>query len=255
MPRRTLNDRILKSCKPSASGRYEIMDTVVPGLGVRVSERGIKSFILVARYPGSANPTRRSLGEYGALTLEAARTRARHWHELLRRGIDPALEEEHQRLAVQRKQANSFAAVCADFIANKLPDERRGKDAEQDLRRVFIPAWGGRPITDITPLDVRAIIVATKARGHRYQAFNLLALVRRLFEWAIDQHVYGLAASPVDRLKPRSLIGARQPRQRVLSVAEWRALWQATQTMGYVYGPLVRILALCGVRKDEAGSA
>ena len=43
------------------------MDTDVPGFGVRVSEMGQKTFILIARYPGSSNPTRRALGEYPAL--------------------------------------------------------------------------------------------------------------------------------------------------------------------------------------------
>ncbi|MBI5119767.1 MAG: DUF4102 domain-containing protein [Rhodospirillales bacterium] len=43
---------------------------------------------MVARYPlNPRNPTRRALGDYGALTLEKAREKARGWLELIERGI------------------------------------------------------------------------------------------------------------------------------------------------------------------------
>jgi integrase len=255
MPKRTLNDRIIKSLKPAVSGRYEIMDTVVPGFGIRVSEKGVKSFMLVARYPGSENPTRRSLGEYGELTLDAARTRARSWHELIRRGTDPALEEERQRLSAVRKQENTFAAVAQDFIKDKLPRERAGRDVEQDIRREFLPLWAKRPIAEITPIDVRAMVLAVKARGTPAMARNLLTTAKRLFGWAIDQQVYGLEVSPCDRLKAVALLGEKKPRQRILAPAELRALWQATAAVGYPYGPLLRLLALTGARKSEVAKA
>jgi hypothetical protein len=64
MVQNRLTDRKLQSLKRKGK-RYEVMDSDVPGFGVRVSEAGQKSFILIARYPGSPNPTRRALGEYG----------------------------------------------------------------------------------------------------------------------------------------------------------------------------------------------
>jgi integrase len=256
MPKRTLNDRIVRSLKAAPAGkRYEVMDTVVPGLGVRLTDKGAKTFILIARYPGSENPTRRALGEYGELTLEQARVRARDWHTLIGRGIDPREQVERQRLTEQRKRANTFAAIAEDFIDGKLPSERNGKSVELDIRREFIPAWGGRPITEITPLDVRAVVKRAKDRGAPYQAHALLATARRLFNWAIEQHAYGLETSPCDRLKPRSIIGERKARSRILSPNELRAFWEATGTMGYPYGPLLRLLALTGQRKSEVADA
>jgi Arm DNA-binding domain/Phage integrase central domain len=198
MPKRTLNDRVIKSLKAAKRGqRYEVMDALVPGFGIRVTDKGAKTFILIARYPGSENPTRRALGEYGELTLEQARVRARDWHTLIGRGIDPREQVERQRLAEQRKRANTFAAVAEDFIEGKLPSERNGKSVELDIRREFIPAWGGRRVTEITPLDVRAVVKRAKDRGAPYQAHALLATARRLFNWAIEQHAYGLETSPL----------------------------------------------------------
>src|SRR5262245_23383716 len=104
MARRTLNDRIIKALKPAKAGqRHETWDALVPGLGVRVTDTGAKSFVLATRYPGSTNPARRSLGAYGELTLEQARTKARQWLALVQRGIDPGEEQERKRLAEQRK--------------------------------------------------------------------------------------------------------------------------------------------------------
>jgi Arm DNA-binding domain len=85
MVRNRLTDRKLKALKP-ASARYDVMDSDVAGFGVRVSERGHRTFMLIARYPGSPNPTRRAIGEYPALSLEQARERAREWRQLIPKG-------------------------------------------------------------------------------------------------------------------------------------------------------------------------
>jgi integrase len=254
--KRRLTDRGLRALKPAKAGsHYDVWDTFVPGLGVRMSGTGRKTFVLIARFPGSKNPTRRKLATYGELTLEQARVKARDWLELLRKGIDPAGEEERVRIAEQRKRANTFAAVAEDFITDKLPSERKGREVERDIRREFISAWGGRPIADITPLDVRAVVKTVKDRGAPYQARNLLTTARRIFEWAIDQHCYGLEASPCDRLKPTAIVGKKTARTRVFSDPEWVAFWRAIGAMPYPYGPLLRMLALTGQRKSEVAEA
>src|SRR5262245_9860368 len=113
--RRSLNDRTVKSLK-AKTDIYDEWDPLLPGFGVRVSPSGRKTFILVSRYGGSKNPTRRALGTYGELTLEQARAKARKWLALIEQGKDPQIEEERLRAAEQRKRANTFASVAEDFI-------------------------------------------------------------------------------------------------------------------------------------------
>jgi integrase len=250
--KRTLTDRMLRALKPKRQ-RYEIMDNVVRGMGIRVSESGVRTFVLITRFPGHRHPTRRALGEYGTVTLEQARIKARHWIELVHRGIDPAAEEERQRLAEQRKRAGTFASVAQDFITEKLSKERQGDDATRTLRR-FIAAWGARPITDIAPLDVLAVIKPV-TKTAPYMAHSMLTTVKRFFEWAIDQHAYGLETSPCDRLRPKTIIGERKPRQRVLSEDEIFALARAASRMSYPYGPLLQMLLLTGQRHSDVAKA
>jgi integrase len=185
--------------------------------------------------------------------LRKGRAKAREWIELIRKGTDPAIHEIRLRLAEQRRNDVTFATVAEDFIKDKLSSERKGREVERDIRREFMPAWGKRPITEITSLDVRTAIKAIKDRGAPYQAHNLLGCARRLFAWAIDQHCYGLESSPCDRLK--AIIGPKAARSRVLCDDELRALWRAAEGIAYPYGELFRLLLLTGQRKSEVANA
>ena len=145
--------------------------------------------------------------------------------------------------------------MAEDFIREKLAGERKGREVERDMRRGFIAEWGARPITDITPADVVNLVKRFRGEGKVYQAHNLLGYARRLFNWAIGQHTYGIETSPCDRLKPKDIIGEKQPRSRILSDVELRAAWRATDALGYPYGPLFRLLILTGQRKSEVAEA
>ena len=225
MAKRTLNDRIIRAAKPAAKGkRAEVWDTVVPGFGLRITDKGQKTFVLAARFPGSGenpktgipNPTRRTLGEYGSIELVAAREKARNWLELIRQGRDPREQEERARQAELRQRKNTFGAVAEDFIAEKLAGERKGREVERDIRRDLIPALGTTPINKISDLDILPIIKAKKQHAPA-QARNLLGIAKRMFAWAKDQRVYGLMANPCSDLRPAKLIGDKRTGNRVLS--------------------------------------
>jgi integrase len=258
-----LTERKVETLKPAEPGkRHQVMDALVPGFGVRVTDRGERSFILYTRYPGRPGPARRRLGRVGELTLAEAREKARRWLALIARGIDPDAEEERARREEDQRRENTFAAVADDFIRLVVigpdsadPKQRKGEERKRDIEREFVSRWGKRPITDITRRDVTAVIDAAVNRGAPYQAHNLLGHVRRLFNWAIARDCYGLERSPCDRMKPKEVIGKKALRKRVLDDAELRAFWRATETADYPYGPLFRMLALTGQRKSEVAEA
>jgi integrase len=259
---RYFTDRTLKALAPARKGsRYELWDSKIPGFGVRVGDdpdrsrpgkAGQISFVLYTRFPKSPHPTRRALGRYGQLSLEAARDKAAQWRSMIDKGIDPAVAEEEERRARLRQLDSTFASVAEKFIEYiKANKERKAKDVERELQG-FIGAWGHRPIASIKPADVALMIEATVKRGKRAQAHNEFGHIRRLFRWAIPLYV---EHSPCAQLSPKRLIGERIRRDRVLSDAEISALWKASASLGYPYGPLYRLLLLTGLRLSEVSEA
>jgi integrase len=114
--------------------------------------------------------------------------------------------------------------------------------------------WDKRPVTDITDLDILAVINAKK-KDAPSQARNLLAHASRLFAWAVDQRVYGLKASPCQNLKPAKIIGKKRSRRRILGDEELFALWRAAKRMPYPVGPVYQLLMLAALRLNEAADA
>ena len=82
---------------------------------------------------------------------------------------------------------------------------------ERDLRCVFVAAWRDRPISEITKLDVLEIINAKK-RTAPQMARALLVLIKRFFNWVVDQHVYGLDHVTVRPADPREASSASRSR-------------------------------------------
>jgi hypothetical protein len=91
---------------PPVGKRVEYADSVVPGLALRVSDLGHRSFVLVKRFPlAPMNPTRRTICQYGEMPLDQVRAEAQRWLGLLRIGIDPKVDLARQRAEAQREQA------------------------------------------------------------------------------------------------------------------------------------------------------
>ena len=199
------------------------------------------TFVLYARFAPGAAPTRRTIGTYGAITLEEARRTAGEWRCLIAKGIDPAVVEAEAREKAERERAlrirHSFANVAEAFIADKLAQERQRQGGRARLAHHFVAAWGDRPISEITTLDVLEIINAKK-RTAPQMARTLLVLIKRFFNWAIDQHIYGLDRVTVRPAQAATkIIGEPMSRSRRLTDAELFAFWRATGRMKYPVGP------------------
>jgi len=254
--KRNFTDKFVRSIKAAPPGkRVEHWDTKVPCFGVRVTDKGHKTFVLYTRWPGSRSPSRREIGNADRLSLAAARRRAREWLEHVELGVDPRERERAAEIRRQREKQTTFAVVAEAWLADGIRGQRKAAEVRTDVRREFVRPWGKRPITDIATIDVATIIKAKAAEGHPAQARNLLGYVKRLFDWAVDQHSYGIEKSPAEPLRAVKLVGKKNIRRRVLTDDELRAVWDAAEQTEYPYGPLYRMLILTGQRKSEVGDA
>jgi len=240
--KKALTDRGIRALKPAPAGKRQLIwDAHVPGLGVRVTDTGTKTFVLVVRYPGDRHPTPRALGSYGAMTLEAARTKGREWLALIGNGVDPKDREASRR-------ADSLQAIAEAYLKRESQlrtiDQRRGI-----LKRLVLPRFGARPIEDIRKGEIVALLDRIEDSSGPAMAQYTLATLRRLFTWHAGRSddfrspiVPGMA-----RVKP-----GEQRRQRVLDDDEIRALWRAAEAAPSVFGYLVQFLLLTAVRRNEA---
>jgi integrase len=213
-------------------------DAIVPGLAVRVTATGRKSFVLVTRYPGSANPTARALGKVGAITLEDARAKGREWLKLIAAGTDPAQ-------AAQAAERDTLRAICSEYLARN--GTKRTVEWERAiLERLVLPTLGVKPINSIRRSDIVRLLDAIEDANGVVMANRTLAIIRQVMNWHAARS--DDFRSPIVRGMAR---GKEQARDRVLSDEELRAVWRATAPEP-VYTSYVRFLLLTGARRNEA---
>ena len=131
--KKPLTDRAISALPAAEKGKRRLVwDALVPGLAVRVTDKGQRSFVLVTRYPGSQNPAPRTLGKVGAISLAVARPTAQSWLSQVAQGIDPANANEwHARGTLQ--------AICTDYLARDGAKLRSLEVYRATLERLVCP--------------------------------------------------------------------------------------------------------------------
>ncbi len=252
MARQRLTDRSLNRKPPPAM--VELWDTLLPAFGVRLHSGGRRTFFVMGRFRGKQR--RYKIGIYPATSLAEARSRARDLLQDLARGRDPKKREALERREEQRRQANNFAAVAEAFLEEyvRAKQLRSAANIESQITHVLIPAWGDRPIADITRADIKELLRTTRRkkgkgqnrRGGPTAANRLLATISKLFNWALDEEI--VQTSPAVRLTPPA---PEVERDRILGDDEIKAIWNAAGKMGFPFGSMIKLLFLTGQRRSE----
>jgi integrase len=241
LAKKPLTDRAITALKPALPGKRRLIwDAVVPGLGVRVTDRGVRTFVLVKRFPGSRHPAIRSLGTVGAISLADARDTARHWLDQIRKGVDPQARE-----AVRRQE--TFAAIASGYLTRKAKDLRSRGKTEATLTRLVYPTFGDRPIDSITRSDIVRLLDQIEDDNGPMMANDVLGIVSRVFDWHATRS--DSFRSPIVKGMKRA---GGQVRSRVLTDDELRAVWAAAGDYGHPFGPMLRFILLTATRRNEA---
>jgi len=243
-----LTDLFVERVKPPASGRAEYFDASFPGLALRVTDKGGKSWSVFYRLNGRLR--RFTIGTYPAVKAADARREAQAALDRVRAGADPT-EEKRARRNERTPEADTFAAVVEDYFERHVKQNNRNSTYVEHKRAIehdALPKWGRRPIGSITRRDVIDLIDEIIARDARVQANRTLARLRTLFNWAIQKE--RLTVSPVAGM---DLPTQEQARDRILSDDELRWLWASCDEIGWPFGPLIQILILTAQRRDEVG--
>jgi hypothetical protein len=111
---------------------FEVRDTIVPGLLVKVTPAGRKIFMV--QYRANAGVRRKpAIGRFGELTVEQARSIARNWLADVRMGNDPSADK------MAARNAPTVEELCAKFMEDYSQPKNRPPN-RQKLPRLYRPA-------------------------------------------------------------------------------------------------------------------
>ncbi|MBN9426147.1 MAG: integrase arm-type DNA-binding domain-containing protein [Burkholderiales bacterium] len=128
-----------------------------------------------------------ALGVYPEVGLAKARSELARARELLAAGQDPmgARRVEKRRIAVSA--ANSFEAVAREWHKSRLPRWAKvtAEKALTQMEADLFPQIGLRPVAEVTPPELLAMLRKVEARGAAYTAGRLREICGQVFRYAI----------------------------------------------------------------------
>jgi integrase len=221
--------------------------------------------------------------EIGApLTLAMARQLAARIHRERKRGVDVVGEtkarKERNRIDQQDRAANTFAVAVRRFCdAHKPARDHRlkhwryvakvlGIDYPLEGGKPSLVAggladmWGDKPLATIDDHDIHVAVREARDRGipgmgrrnkakSEARARSVHSALSLLFKWALDERFDRDTKNNPCRLVSRP--GQAASRDRVLSDAEIRTFWAATDQIGEPFAALNKLLLLTGCRREE----
>ena len=239
-----LTERRIRDAKPGSKLTF-IWDKTVKGLGVRVTPKGSKSFVLSYRVNGSKRIV--TLARCEQLSLIDARKRAGRLLVEVRDGVDPLRRE-------QETATPTVADLVRRFLEQEAPARiKRGRLKERTrtwYRHLatahVLPALGKHEVAKVTRGDVEHAVAELSDASRN----ATLALLSRLFTLAEHWEWRDQRTNPA-----RGVERARQDaRDRVLSPSELAALAGALDNIGpRAQGSVaaIRFAALTGLRIGE----
>ena len=242
---KALTKLVVERTEPDPARDRFFWDSKVPGFGVRIYPTGKRMYVF--QYRTKARQQRRvAIGLHGPLTIEAARQFAADLYEAVRKGGDPA--EEQKRDA--RRVPDTIEKVIEEFMLRYMAGKQRAPRYIEETRRNFdkhvLPRWRGRDLGAITRRDVIELLDAIVDEGKPVAANRTLAAIRKLFNWALQRGL--IEATPVALVE---MPGAEQKRERTLAAEEIRAVWAASDGLGYPFGPFFKMALATGQRREE----
>lgn len=264
-PRRDkISKRTIDAAEPGERD-YFIWDTGLTGFGLKVTPKGRKVFVYQYRMPApgqtaSVLAKRYTIGKFGTLAPDQARKIAERLAGMVASGIDPiendraehdaakaakAAAEEQKRLASVLAFDRYADAWLAHYEHEKGRRPSSIRQAKLVVENHLKPVLGSKAMPHIGRADLKAVLanIDAKKRGMR-RAVHVYASI--LFGWAVRQG--DIEANPLASMEKPP---APASRDRVLTDAEVKLIWQAAPELAAPFDAFVRLLLLTAQRRSE----
>ena len=177
-----LSDTAIRRAKPAAKN-YKLSDG--KGLYLIVTPAGGKLWNVKFRFLDKEKKL--SLGSYPEVSLATARNRCGAARALLADGVDPSAQKQRDKTAARLSAATTFEGVANEYI-DKC--QREGRATATTLKSRWIldlmkSTVGKRPVADVTPHEILAVLKKLEARGNLETAKRMRSFSSRVFRYAI----------------------------------------------------------------------
>lgn len=211
-----LTDRTVATLKAVDGKRLARPDGIVPGLSIRVTPKGRKTWALTYRI--GRRQRRWTIGRYPTVGLKAARKKAQLALTQLDAGGDPAERKRESR------RDPTFEDLASAYLKHARLKKRSWAQDDLTMRSVLLPMWRHKLVKDIKRRDVRELLDGIVARRKLVMANRVQALISTAFNFALREEW-------IETGNPAALI-QKQPevsRERVLADEELSVLWAALE--------------------------
>lgn len=236
MARVMLTDRSVAALQPKEK-RYDVADSKRVGLRLRVSTAGVKTWVFVKRIRGESVLRSHTLGRFPAISLSEAREKALTLEKEAVEGVDRKAEV---------KNMQTVRTILDRYDEMHLAQLRTGKQRRKQIEVAF----GSRlddPLNKVERRHLQEFIDKVAGKGTKVLANRYKAAISAFtsFAWKrgyIDHNIgAGLAKAP----------GKEKPRDRLLTLTEVRAIYDAAGLLSPLWTPIIRLLILTAQRRGD----
>jgi len=232
--------------KVAAAGRMDLSDALLPGLRLRLTAAGGRSWVLACR-DTLGRMRRFPLGEYPGTGIADAREAARTMRAEVRKGADPVAERKRQRAIGHdaRDGIGTLSALLDLYARQKGSGLKSWAECRRRIDSVFVP-FLDRPVATLKASDLQMQADGWTAKQSAAAAVRYL---RPVLKWAAQRSYIMHDATLI---VPPATVGRRK---RVLSRDELAAVLPVLRASKRPYAAALRFMLLTLSRRDEATSA
>lgn len=181
-----LTDVKIRQTKP---GEKPIKLTDSNGLYLEVKPTGSKLWRYRYRLPDETGKLKENvfaIGEYPTLSLSDARAERDAARELVKSGRHPAHVRHAAKASQIQQNANTFEAIGREWLEKKQPQWKpyTFKQASSALENNAFPAFGSRPIRDVSAQDILTMLQKMEERGAIVLAMQVRQWCSAIFRYA-----------------------------------------------------------------------
>lgn len=128
-----------------------------------------------------------ALGVYPEVTLSEARDRRSHAKKILAAGNDPGEVKKQAKHVATQKAANTFGTIAWEWFEQRKHEwtPSYAENVSDRLKRHALPKLDPRPMMEIDPPEVLAVLRVVEASGALEMARRVMHIISQVFLYAI----------------------------------------------------------------------